>query len=427
MSVRFFFLFIALCFVVPVAQAQGITVTPGELNFGNVAVGSIVGLEFTLENTDDRSQPSVMIFPADTAHFNLGWTGERAEATRVMDGIRGIYKAILMFLQDFGEDPSSVDELIESNYLEIPDSVLMNWNFTLIGQNPVTQIEAVSTDEMPGGGEQVILFDIETGRFNEEGYGVPIGDPQIPLRVMETINSIHNAALLYRQDNREDPSSVDELEEMEYLVIPHYMNRKWHFTLIGSNPITQIEAVSTAEMRGGGGHVILFDIQTNQFSGYRIPYREFFDLLWGGEQEHGTLTLSVSFQPDEEREYSSEILIEVSGLEGDPDTLRITVSGNGVLSVSEPSEIPSEFSLFPAYPNPFNSTTTIEYALPYASEVSLNLYKLTGQRIETLVNGRLQAGVHRVMLDAGDLASGLYFVKLNANSQAISRKLLLVK
>ena len=426
MSVRFIFVFIALCYVVLVAQAQGITFTPNELNFSEVAVGSIVELEFTLENTDDRSQPSVTIFPADTTHFSLAWAGERAEATRVMDGIRGICKAILMYFQDFGEDPSSVDELIESDYLEIPELVLMNWNFTLIGR-PVCQIEAISTDEMSGGAGQVILFDLQTGRFDDEGYGVPIGDPQAPLRVMETINSIYNAALLYRQDNREDPSSVSELIEMRYLVVPAYIHRKWNFMLIGNNPINQIEAVSTDEMHGGMGHIILFDIQTNQFSGYRIPYHEFFDLLWGGEREHGILTLSVAFQPDEEREYSSEILIRVSGLEGDPDTLRIPVSGNGVLSVSEPFEMPMEFSLSPAYPNPFNSTTRIEYSLPFASEVTLNLYNLSGQRIETLVNGRLQAGGHAVTLDAGDLASGLYFVKLEVENQIITKKIILVE
>ena len=78
------------------------------------------------------------------------------------------------------------------------------------------------------------------------------------------------------------------------------------------------------------------------------------------------------------------------------------------------ADIPSEFFISEAYPNPFNSTTTIEYALPFASEVSMNLYNLSGRMIETLVNDRLQAGVHRVTLDAGNMASGLYFVKLRA-------------
>jgi len=90
-------------------------------------------------------------------------------------------------------------------------------------------------------------------------------------------------------------------------------------------------------------------------------------------------------------------------------------------------EIPTTFTLYSAYPNPFNSTTTIEYTLPFASEVTLNIYNLSGQRVETLVIGRMEAGVHRVMLDAGDMASGLYFVKMEGVGRSVTQKIMLVK
>ncbi len=88
---------------------------------------------------------------------------------------------------------------------------------------------------------------------------------------------------------------------------------------------------------------------------------------------------------------------------------------------------PQTFVLHPAYPNPFNSTTTIEYVLPVAAEVSLSLYSLSGQRIRTLVNGRMKAGAHKTMLDAGDLVSGLYFVKFVGSGQLFNRKIMLIK
>ncbi len=100
---------------------------------------------------------------------------------------------------------------------------------------------------------------------------------------------------------------------------------------------------------------------------------------------------------------------------------------SGALAVPEVSHQPTAYNLLSAYPNPFNSTTTIEYALPYASEVSLNLYNLAGQRIETLVNGRMQAGIHLTMLDAGYMASGLYFLKLEGSGQSFTQKVMLVK
>ena len=209
MSARFLSLLIALIFLFSDVKAQLIRITPNELDFGNVAVDSIAGLQFTLENTDDESYPSVEIFPIDPEHFSLNWTGERAEAVQVMDAIREICDAILMYSLDFGEQPAAVEELIERGYLEIPDSVMRNWDFSFVGRNPIVQIEAVSTEEMPDGEGRVILFDLETGDFH--GYGTPIGDPQAPLRAMETIGSIQNAIIMYNQDYGEDPGSVSLL------------------------------------------------------------------------------------------------------------------------------------------------------------------------------------------------------------------------
>ncbi len=88
---------------------------------------------------------------------------------------------------------------------------------------------------------------------------------------------------------------------------------------------------------------------------------------------------------------------------------------------------PTNFVLHPPFPNPFNSTTTIEFALPFASQVILSLYNLSGQRVETLVSGRHHAGLHRVTLNAYNTPSGLYFVKLESSGQLLTRKIMLVK
>jgi type II secretion system protein G len=86
-----------------------------------------------------------------------------------------------------------------------------------------------------------------------------------------TIGAIYNSVKMYRQDYGEDPTSLEELQELEYLTIDEGTERQWTFTLIGSNPVTQIEAVSTAEMKGGAGHVVLFDVETGRFTGYGLP------------------------------------------------------------------------------------------------------------------------------------------------------------
>jgi hypothetical protein len=77
-------------------------------------------------------------------------------------------------------------------------------------------------------------------------------------------------------------------------------------------------------------------------------------------------------------------------------------------------QIPTEFALEPNYPNPFNPTTTISFALPVDATVSLAVYDVLGRRLADLVEGRVIAGVHDVVFDASNLSSGVYFYRLSA-------------
>jgi len=74
---------------------------------------------------------------------------------------------------------------------------------------------------------------------------------------------------------------------------------------------------------------------------------------------------------------------------------------------------PTEFSLQNNYPNPFNPTTTISYILPRPSTVELSIYSLTGKIIQTLVDQDQAAGSYALTFDASNLASGVYFYRLN--------------
>ncbi|MFC1569813.1 GDSL-type esterase/lipase family protein, partial [bacterium] len=76
---------------------------------------------------------------------------------------------------------------------------------------------------------------------------------------------------------------------------------------------------------------------------------------------------------------------------------------------------PEQFMLNQNYPNPFNPVTQINYTLPRASEVSLIVYNMLGQQIESLVKGTQNAGIHTVHFDGTGLNSGLYVIVLKAN------------
>jgi hypothetical protein len=94
---------------------------------------------------------------------------------------------------------------------------------------------------------------------------------------------------------------------------------------------------------------------------------------------------------------------------------------------NQTEQIPAEYSLSANYPNPFNSATTISFDLPVAGDVHLEIYNLMGQKVETLVGGRMEAGNHMVTWDASSYSSGIYFYRLTAGDIVFSKRMTLLK
>jgi len=96
------------------------------------------------------------------------------------------------------------------------------------------------------------------------------------------------------------------------------------------------------------------------------------------------------------------------------------------------SSLPTDFALAQNHPNPFNPSTSISFALPRASEVRLTVFNILGEAVRTLVNERLNAGVHEIRFDGRDnenhnLASGIYFYRIQASDFTASKKMMLLK
>ncbi|HBZ00698.1 MAG TPA: hypothetical protein DEO84_05165 [candidate division Zixibacteria bacterium] len=98
-----------------------------------------------------------------------------------------------------------------------------------------------------------------------------------------------------------------------------------------------------------------------------------------------------------------------------------------VTSVDEDIPQPKNFSLAQNYPNPFNARTNIDFELTKGSMVNLSVYDITGARVSTLVNGKLDAGRHQVNWDANGVASGVYFYTLRTNDTEVTKKMTLLK
>jgi hypothetical protein len=98
------------------------------------------------------------------------------------------------------------------------------------------------------------------------------------------------------------------------------------------------------------------------------------------------------------------------------------------ISTSVPRNVlPEGYALEQNFPNPFNPSTTIRFSLGKASDVKLTVFNILGQRVITLIDGRMKQGAYAVQFDASRLSSGIYFYRLEAGDVMAQRRMLFIK
>jgi len=98
-----------------------------------------------------------------------------------------------------------------------------------------------------------------------------------------------------------------------------------------------------------------------------------------------------------------------------------------VITLTDIAPIPSTVTLNNSYPNPFNPSTTISFSVPTDMNVDLKVYDISGRVVSELMGGMQSQGLYEITWDAGNNASGLYFVRLVAGSEMHTQKIMLVK
>jgi beta-glucanase (GH16 family) len=109
------------------------------------------------------------------------------------------------------------------------------------------------------------------------------------------------------------------------------------------------------------------------------------------------------------------------------DYVRVYQDAGITDGVGDAAEVPATYALQQNYPNPFNPSTVIQYSIPTAGPVQLDIFNVLGSRVSTLVDSRMNAGTYAIEWDARTVPSGVYFYRIQAGSFTATKRLIVQK
>jgi len=142
------------------------------------------------------------------------------------------------------------------------------------------------------------------------------------------------------------------------------------------------------------------------------------DAVWNTPKDLGT----VKFLADHKLDFIAQ-----NAMTGAATIIPYDGSDFTGVEETEQVQLPEEFGLKQNYPNPFNPTTTISYDIPKATHVRLSVFDMLGREVAVLVDGMKQPGSFKATFDGKQVASGIYFYKMEADSKVFKQKMVLIK
>ncbi|MBT3233217.1 MAG: T9SS type A sorting domain-containing protein [Calditrichaeota bacterium] len=154
---------------------------------------------------------------------------------------------------------------------------------------------------------------------------------------------------------------------------------------------------------------------------------EYYEADWPGETTLNfgeSIAVEVMFTPPDDGFYQDALVIEAN-VENLPD---IRLAGSGMLSApGEDNAAPYTFGMANPYPNPFNSTTRIDFSLGKSGLAKVSVFDLAGRKVLDLAEGQYTVGNHSVILRADQIPTGLYLVRLESSQKTAVKKIALIK
>lgn len=162
-----------------------------------------------------------------------------------------------------------------------------------------------------------------------------------------------------------------------------------------------------------------------------------------GTWNYGTYGTTFAYTPTSTDDLRVRLTVTDDAQDSDTETRFITVEADSPNACNNPrmastpesleatslsdASVPTDYALSANYPNPFNPSTEIRFALPEAAQVSLVVYDVTGREVATLVDQPMGAGEHSTMWNASSLPSGTYLYRLTAGDFTQTKSMILMK
>ncbi|NQU67921.1 MAG: T9SS type A sorting domain-containing protein [Candidatus Marinimicrobia bacterium] len=176
----------------------------------------------------------------------------------------------------------------------------------------------------------------------------------------------------------------------------------------------QIQKNSTGLAMNTNGRVGAVQIELVHPTGFSLELQNAFLADYKTIGEH---TMIIMVLPEAGQLFTTQDQFEVVNI--------LAAGSSNYIPVN--TDVPQTFTLNPAYPNPFNPSTSIGYSVPVSGNVNISVFDLQGRLVETLVNGSISAGQYDVTWNATRYASGAYLVRLISGQKTLTQKIMLVK
>ncbi len=297
--------------------------------------------------------------------------------------------------------------LFHDKLINVLDTLDYKFNSTFSANNIMTSFPYTSIKDRSFSGEETKLLeipmtisDVVDGGFDGSNYGEVV---DLWLEVTRKYNSNSSPTVLLIHPNR----------DYKLRALKEYLNRL--------PPDVGIESIESFGQFWNQRNVVQFEsyLENNTLNIHLLNEIPDFD--------------RISFKIDNGMELDA---VHVYDAGDNRLSLQSEQSNNGSLifytmqeldETSESDRLPKPVVLYPNYPNPFSSITTIPYDLKEDSNVTLEIYTILGEKIVTLVDGYQEKGPHWVDFNADNLSSGIYLYKLKVNSYSVTEKLTLIK